>query len=162
MTKIIVADAGPLIAFAHLELFAQLPSIVGTIIVPKTVLSECLYVPSRPDAEVIQSAKDKGWLTLDDRELLLDADLSPSLGEGEQAAIQLAKELKCPVLLDDKVARGIAHSLGLSVIGTAGVLIKGKQMGQIVAVAPLLDRLQENGYYFSAGLIAEILKRVAE
>jgi len=26
----------------------------------------------------------------------------------------------------------------------------------------LLDKLKKNGYYFSAGLIAEILKRVAE
>jgi predicted nucleic acid-binding protein len=111
---------------------------------------------------MIQSAIDKGWLTLDDRELLLDTDLSPSLGEGEQAAIQLAKELKCPVLLDDKVARGIAHLSGLSVIVTAGVLVKGKQTGHIVAVAPLLDKRQRHGYYFSAALIAEILKRVAE
>ena len=162
MTKIIVADSGPLIAFAHLELFAQLPSIVGTVIVPKIVLSECLYVPRRPDAIVIQSAIDNGWLTLDDRELLLDANLFPTLGEGELAAIHLALELQCPALLDDKVARGIAQSLGLSVIGTAGVLVKGKQMGLISAVAPLLDKLKMNGYYFSAALIADILKHAAE
>jgi predicted nucleic acid-binding protein len=156
LNKIIVADSGPLIAFAHLELFAQLPSIVGSVIVPKTVLCECTYIPSRPDAIVIQSAVDNGWLTLDERDLLLDADLSPSVGEGEQSAIQLAKDLQCPVLLDDKIARRVAQSQRLTVIGTAGVLVKGKQTGQLTAVAPLLEKLQKHGYYFSTALVASI------
>jgi predicted nucleic acid-binding protein len=162
LNKVIVADSGPLIAFAHLEFLAQLPSIVGTVIVPKAVFLECIYVPSRPDAIAIQFASDNGWITVDSRELLLDTDISPTLGEGEKAAIQLAKELNCPLLLDDKIARRIAQSSGLSVIGTAGVLLKGKQMSLISAVAPLIDKLQSNGYYFSSALVAEILNRAGE
>lgn len=162
MDKIIVADTGPLIAFAHLEFFEILPSIIGTVIVPKAVISECLYVPSRPDAIVIQSAISQGWLTVDESVLSSSADFSPSLGDGEQAAIILAKELNCPILLDDKLARHIAQGLGLSVIGTAGVLIKAKQSGAISAVTPMLNKLQNNDYYFSTLLVTQILKLAGE
>ncbi len=162
MTKIIVADSGPLIAFATLDLFALLPSIVGSVIVPKAVLSECLYIPSRPDAKIIQNAIDSGWLSIDTFEQSQELDWSPALGDGEHAAIVLAKTLCCPVLLDDKMARKVAQSMGVGVIGTAGVLIKGKQKGQITTIAPLLKKLQSNGYHFSSSLITHVLRLAGE
>ena len=68
----------------------------------------------------------------------------------------MAKERQCPVLIDDRLARQFATSQGLTVIGTAGVLIKAKQMGLIAEVAPLLSALGSKGYYFSSTLIDRI------
>ena len=60
--EIIVADAGPLIVFAHLELISLLPEMLGRVIVPYTVLQECLHISTRPDAVSIKSAVDMGVL----------------------------------------------------------------------------------------------------
>lgn len=162
MAKVVVADAGPLIAFAHLELFSLFPSVLGTVLVPDAVLRECLHVPTRPDAVAIQSAIEAGWLQVKDCHDPPYNDLPPSLGDGERAAIGMARELDCPVLINDKLARRVAGSVGLQVIGTGGVLIKAKRAGKITTVASLLDTLQTCGYHLAPDLITRILQLSGE
>ena len=61
MGRTVVADAGPLIAFARLDLLALLPEMLGTLLVPEVVLNECLYV--------LASCKHKiGHLIYDDND----------------------------------------------------------------------------------------------
>lgn len=162
MAETVVADAGPLIAFAHLDLFSLLPEILGHIIVPDIVLQECLYIPSRPDAVMIKSALDEGVLTVQAYNDAPLEGLSSSLGAGEQSAISIALTLDCAVLMDDKLARRAASHMGLRVIGTGGVLIKARQMDRIPEVAPLLEQLHAKGYHLSPGLIASILQYTGE
>lgn len=134
----------------------------GTLIVPETVLSECLYVPTRPDAMVIQQALDAGLLDIFRNQTVVAEDWPSALGAGEQAALCLAQALDCPVLMDDKLARRIAALLGLRVIGTAGVLVKAKQQTRIEAVAPLLHTLQASGYHLAADLLERVLQLAGE
>jgi len=42
LNKIVVADAGPLIAFAKLELLSLFPEVQGKVLVPEAVLNECV------------------------------------------------------------------------------------------------------------------------
>ena len=51
------------------------------------------------------------------------------------------------------------NRLGLSVIGTLGVLLKAKQAGLIPAVRPLLEMLQLEGFYVSDALLHFALVR---
>ncbi len=162
MAEVVVADTGPLIAFAHLDRLSLLPEILGRIIVPDIVLQECLYIPSRPDAMIIKSAVDEGVLTVQASHDTPLEGLSSSLGVGEQSAISIALTLDCAVLMDDKLARRAASHLGLRVIGTGGVLIKAKQMNHIPEVAPLLGKLLAKGYHLSPALIASILQHTGE
>ncbi|MCF6210265.1 MAG: hypothetical protein L3J88_14520 [Gammaproteobacteria bacterium] len=145
--RVVVADTGPLIAFARLDLLALLPDMLGILLVPDVVLSECLYVPSRPDAKAIQRAMDAGLLEIRAAQFSLADDWPSALGMGEQAAIHLAQKLGCQILMDDKLARRTAASMELHVIGTAEVLIKAKRLARIEAVAPLLHTLQASGYH---------------
>ncbi len=160
--RLVVADAGPLIAFARLDLLALLPEMFGTLIVPETVLNECLHVPTRPDARVIQQAMDAGLLDIHHDQAVVAEDWPPALGAGELAAICLAKTLDCPVLMDDKLARRVAVSMGLRIIGTAGVLVRAKQQTRIEAVAPLLHTLQASGYHLAPDLLEHILQLAGE
>ena len=162
LAEIVIADAGPLIAFAHLELLSLLPEILGRIIVPDKVLQECLHIPTRQDAVSIKSAVDMGVLTVQVSNDTPLEGLSSSLGAGEQSAISPALRLDCAVLMDDKLARRAASHLGLRVIGTGGVLIKARQMGRISEVAPLLEKLRAKGYHLSSGLISRILQYTGE
>ncbi len=160
--RLVVADAGPLIAFARLDLLALLPEMFGTLIVPEIVLKECLHVPTRPDARVIQQAMDANLLEIRSEQTVATEDWPPALGSGEQAAMCLAQTLDCPVHTDDKLARRAAASVGLRVIGTAGVLIKAKQQARIEAVAPLLHTLQASGYHLAPDLLERILQLAGE
>lgn len=96
--RLIVADTGPLIAFARLDLLALLPEMFGTFIVPEIVLSECLHVPACPDAMVIQQAMDAGLLDIRSDQTVVTQDWPPALGVGERAAIRLAQMLDCESL----------------------------------------------------------------
>jgi len=159
---VVVADTGPLIAFARLDLLALLPEMLGTLLVPEVVLDECLYVPARPDAQAIQQAADAGLLEIRAEQQTAADDWPFALGAGEQAAIRLAQQLGCHVLMDDKLARRAAASVGLGVIGTAGVLIQAKRLAKIEAVAPLLRTLQASGYHLAPNLVAGILQLTGE
>jgi len=151
--QLIVADAGPLIAFARLDLLALLPEMFGTLLVPEVVLNECLHIPTRQDAKVILQARDTGLLEIRRDQLAAVGGNPPALGAGELVAIRLAQSLNCLVLMDDKLARRVAASVGLRVIGTAGVLVKAKQQAKISAVVPLLHILQTSGYHLAADIL---------
>ena len=84
------------------------------------------------------------------------------MGDGETAAITLARSLGARVLLDDGPARAAARELGVEVIGTGGVLVRAKQLGRLAAVKPLLLELQRNGYHLSQAVVREILARCGE
>ena len=64
--------------------------------------------------------------------------------------------------MDEKAGRKIATNLGLSVIGSAGVLLAAKKRGLIESVRPMLDTLAANGYHFSDALVRAILMRAGE
>jgi predicted nucleic acid-binding protein len=86
----------------------------------------------------------------------------PVLDAGESAAIRLALKLSASVLIDEKMGRSIATKLGLSVIGSAGVLLAAKKRGLIESVRPILDAFSSNGYHFSDTLIQAIVLRAGE
>jgi len=46
------------------------------------------------------------------------------------------------VILDDAMARQAAHSLGLPLTGTLGLLLDAKRAGLITRIEPVLDTLQ--------------------
>lgn len=52
--------------------------------------------------------------------------------------------------------------MGISIIGTIGVLVKAKQAELISDLKPLLDQLELNRFYITSALKAEALKVVGE
>ena len=163
MVEIVVADAGPLIAFGRLDKFSVLGAIFDRVIVPQVVYEETQLRPAVPDASAIRAAVQGGTLTLDaSAPGRPDLPGEVELGEGEAAAIALATKLGHGVLVDDLQGRSAAYMLKLRVIGSIGVLILAKQRGLIPALAPLLETLRASGYYLSDALIEEALQRVGE
>ena len=161
MVKTVVADAGPLIALGRIGKIDLLPRVLGQVLVPNSVVSECLADPGKPGALAIREA-------LRARLLIKSPDPSPAqapfpvLDAGESAAIRLALKLSASLLIDEKAGRSIATKLGLTVIGTGGVLLAAKKRRLIPAVKPILDAIASNGYHFSDALIRAILSRASE
>ena len=163
MAEIVVADAGPLIAFGRLDKVSLLGAVFDGVIVPRAVYDETQARPDLPDALAVHGAVQTGTLKV--------VELGPEradlpggieLGEGEAAAIALAARLGYGLLIDDLQGRAAAAQLKLRVIGTVGVLVLARERGLIPALSPLLQALKASGYYLSEALIQAALHRTGE
>lgn len=161
MAKTVVADTGPLMAFGRIGRLDLLPQVLGEVLAPSAVAAECLADLETPGAHAIREA-------LRARVLIKCPDPSPAqqpypvLAAGESAAIRMALKLSAAVLIDEKAGRAIATKLGLSLIGSGGVLLAAKKCGLIQTVQPILEAIAGNGYHFSGALIRAILSRAGE
>lgn len=158
--KLIVCDAGPLIALGKINQLQLLNHLYTEIYVPDIVLGECLVNEMLPGAQAIKSALSKGYLIAKSplTGTFLEKEYS-ILDAGEKEAILLAKELQSTLLIDERRGRDVAHALSLKIIGTAGLLLNAHKKGFISNLKECLDSLQKSGYRLSDRLIEDVLKR---
>lgn len=163
MAEIVVADAGPLIAFGRLRRIEVLARVFERIVVPRAVFEESQVHPGLPDVRAIVSAHAAGLFVVEDSPPDLTR-LPPDveLGEGEAVAIAFAAERGYGVLIDEKLGRSVAEALNLKVIGTVGVLLIARRRNLITAVKPFLEDLGTSGHRLSEELIREALRRAGE
>ena len=77
--------------------------------------------------------------------------------------ISLALEIHVArIILDDRPARRLAQALGLTVIGTLGLLLAAKRRGYLAVVKPSLDSLVHHGFHIAADLYQRILTDAGE
>jgi predicted nucleic acid-binding protein len=161
LARVVVADAGPLIAFGRIGRLDLLGAVLGDVAVPEAVLAECLIEPLRPGAAAIATALAAGRLRRIPDPEAPSPPFAP-LGAGESAVIRVGLALPAPVLMDDRAGRAVAHNLHVDVIGSAGVLLAAKRRGLLASVAPVIDAFQANGYHLSANLVEAVLARAGE
>jgi predicted nucleic acid-binding protein len=155
LNKVVVADTGPLIAFARLRRLDLLPQIFEHVFITHTVMAECTGRTNSPEDSFIREAIDKKHL-----ELCLSPDfsvLARSIDAGEASAIAVAIAQKCGVLIDDKAGRKAAANLDIPVIGTVGVLVLAKRKALVPRVKPLLEQLVASGYFLGAEIVSAAL-----
>ena len=156
MARIIIADAGPLIAFASIDALAALQTLFSEINIAESVKCECL-AKAGADSQRIAAAMDEGWLvtfTPDDA----SEPLSPSLGAGESDSIRFA--LQSPdeslLIVDDRLARRFALKQGINIVGTVRILDLAEQRGLIKSAKQSIAGLSAIGYRVSMGLLKQI------
>ena len=164
MTRVVIADTGPLIALARIGRLDLLRRLYGRIVVPPAVHAELAVDSNRPGAKVLAGAFAAEWIVVAavvDASLRLELD--QLLGPGEAEAIALAEREGARFLLvDDARGRRTARARGIPVVGVAGVLLVAKSRGELSAVGPVLDRLSDAGYRLSPRLVAATLSRAEE
>ncbi|MEB3331745.1 MAG: DUF3368 domain-containing protein, partial [Synechococcaceae cyanobacterium] len=122
----------------------------------------------RPGASAIAEALAAGWLSIASPSGFPDIEpLNPGVDPGERSTIALALHWRAAgeqvlVIIDDRCGRAEARSRGLSILGTAALMVLAKEQRLIPACAPLLVALREEGYYLSDGLVAAVLAEVGE
>ena len=149
MSERVVADSTCLIALERIGQIEILPALFEPVLIPRAVAQE--FGISLPWLKVER---------LSDRALA--AALKMMIDDGEAEAIALSQEQKCRIILDDRQARRVGQDMGLRVIGTVGILILAKQRGILSTVKPVLQNLDDTGFYISAALKAEALCLVKE
>ena len=97
-----------------------------------------LTVPPAVAREILPSVPPAPWIV----ERRLTQPLAPlvlraNLGAGESEALSLAVEIRADLLfVDERAGRRVAAALGVSVVGTLGVLLAAKRTGSIAEVRP--------------------------
>ena len=148
----VVADTSPLVALHQISLMRILPALFGVILIPPAVAQEAISVNLESWIEIRPLQHEIPAAVID-----ADADL------GETEAISLALEVHASQLIvDDLQARRLATSLGLSIIGTTGLLLAAKKTGLIPAVRGPLDELLALGFHLHPTLYRDTLIRAGE
>lgn len=158
INKLVVTDAGPLMALGRQDLLGLLPALFQQVHVPDLVVRECLAKPELPDAQRVQAALSEGWLLVREASPLDMRDLDM----GERCAIAVALELGASLLVDDRAARRHAEVLGLNVLGTLGVLVLAKRRGLIAEVKPVVQAMRQGGHFISQSALQAVLQAAGE
>lgn len=154
MSLVIVADTGPLVILAKLDQLLLLPRLYSEIRIPDAVLTEATMLGYRQDAKRIVGFVAQYVQIVPDLSKDSSDYLDYSLDEGETQAILLAKQVGCPILLDERRGRLVAKHEQLEVLGTVGLLLKAKQAKLIPDVSSLLEKMLENDYRLAPALVS--------
>ncbi len=161
---LLVADAGPLIVLAKCDQLPLLTALFSSLHVPQAVVQEVQEVFRGGDWPEIPRLRDFiAQATL--HESIQDdwvADLRLDLHEGETQALALAKNLNALVLMDEAHGRRIAAKHAIAVIGTLGLLLRGKQKGLIPLVRPVMEQMRREGYMLGESLVGQVLALAGE
>ena len=159
---IIVTNSTPIIAFSRINQMELLQAIIEKLLIPPEVANELSeYGKAKRKSLDLNQYKWIKVQEVQDRskvELLL-----PSLDRGEAEVIELAIESKADlILIDELTGRKVAESFDLNVIGSAGILIKAKEIGKIQAVKPYIDEMIDKGIRYSERFYKSLLHQIGE
>jgi predicted nucleic acid-binding protein len=160
--ELVVSNSGPLITLATIGRLDLLKSLFVRIAVPQAVYEEVVIQgQGEPGSKEVAEAE---WIhTVPVQDRLAVNLLQESLDMGESEAIVLGQELNARyILLDDALARRKADLIGLSVVGTLGVLLMARKAGLVPAVKPILDDLMQTDFRMSERVREVVLAKSGE
>ena len=157
----VITDTSPIQYLYQINQLNLLPTLYGQVKLPQAVADELAQGHSQGIS--LPDLISLSWIILCPvPSSILIPDL-PNLGVGEREALSLATTIPDSlVILDDALARAYAQQLNISITGTLGVLLKGKQLGYVNAIAPLLDALNGLNFRLNSATRAAVLKLANE
>jgi len=156
--SLIVSDTGPLHYLILCEAIDVLPKLYGRLIIPPAVVQELTHPHTPPSVSGWAAAPPQQWASV---QVPSQSLASTGLGFGEREAIALALELDTTFLLvDDRVARGIAGQKGLLTIGTVGVLEQAAASG-FLDLPEVMPKLLNTNFRIDAEVVRAVLNRNA-
>ncbi|MGO9611477.1 MAG: DUF3368 domain-containing protein [Dissulfurispiraceae bacterium] len=162
MSRRLVSNTGPIIALALIDRLDILQSLFEEIIISEDVHEELLE--GGPLGRGLLHYQKASWIRVQPFTSPIDTLLTTVLDSGEASVIQLAREIKADyVLIDERKARKIARDIfGLSVIGTARVLVEAKKKGILNGVGETLKQIKEAGYWIHDDIVLYARKEAGE
>lgn len=167
----IVADASVIIALAKMRRLDLLRSVYGDVLIGPQVKVETVDAGKRisaPGVGRIEKALDDGWVQvarLSSKEVSMahSIALKGGIDAGESESLALASSRKLTVILDDRAARSFAEVMGITFLGTVGMLFQAFVTKHLTlseleeAVAALSQTI-----WLSPAVVAAILKKARE
>lgn len=170
--RVVIADAGPLIALARIGQIELLHHLFGQVTLTAQVVNELTQGGIFPDTETLLQALQQSWMVtvdLPQSQLLECADWINlhQIDMGEASALVLASHAKAQgdavlLIVDEARGRQAAQHADIPIIGTAGLMLLAKNNGWLQAVKTLLVALQAQGYYLGDRLVQAVLRQAGE
>jgi predicted nucleic acid-binding protein len=162
LSSLVVSDTSPVRALNHLGLLHILQDLFTTVLIPPAVRDELLK-PTRT-CPVIDISRVPFLRVQAPHDAVRVSSFLAHLDPGEAEALVLALEVQAQVLLlDERKARRVAEGLGLTSIGTLGLLLEAKRQGLVPTVHPLLVRLRDElAFFLSDALLHNVLDLAGE
>jgi predicted nucleic acid-binding protein len=170
----LIADASPLVALSLVDRLHWLPKIFGPVHVVGTVLQEVLTGQFDASESRIRAALDEAWLlpvepdrSSPSRSALQQRPDWKLLDTGEADSILYAmtqSHLPTPpvLLMDERAGRSVCASLGLPVLGTAGLIVLAKERNLVTTAKPEFERLHQAGFWLAPEVVRMCLRRCGE
>ena len=160
-----VLDSSVVIALSTLGYIHKLKNVFTEVLVPRAVYDE-ICVRGRGligERDLLEAVKE-GVITVKDvkNRLLVNALLDP-LALGEAETITLTVEEKADyIVMDDKLARARAKSMGLNVIGTLRVLrlMYDAKLIDKSQLLKCLEKLKQAGFRISDQVIKKVIRKI--
>jgi predicted nucleic acid-binding protein len=155
MSDTIVADSGPLHYLVLVDCADLLARVFDHVLIPIEVRDELSHrnAPARVK-NWIGSAQP--WLVI---ERVKEFRPITGLHPGEAAALQLALQTSTRALLiDDMDGRVAARRLGLTVVGTIGLLERMSEL-RLIELGAAISRLRRTNFFVSPELLNAALER---
>ncbi len=158
---IVVSNSSPLILLARIGFLNALQRIFDTIIVSEEVFEEIVVRGAGlPGAREIKEASWIRTAKVENKELFNQWRHDYHLGSGEIATVILAIEIGADLIfLDERKARVLAESYGLSVIGTIGFLEQLYLRQEISDLRNAYSRLVSEGIWIDQRIINHSLSK---
>ena len=157
----VICNTSPLQYLHQIGQLRILPALVGSIIVPPSVLVE-LEAGVEKGLDLPQP-ENLRWIRIRAPISATAASLITDLGPGESQVLMLALEMPGSiVLLDDALARRVAIAKGIPIKGTLGLLLDAKRAGHLESIKPSIDMLQELGFRLSKPTREAVMKLAGE
>lgn len=152
-----VVNASPVITLAragHLDLLQH------EAVQPRLPLAVRDEILAGADHDPARRAIQAGWgevVRVDPVEAVVEW----GLGRGETAVLSSAlAHRQWTAVLDDAEARRCARSLGITVVGTLGLVLRAARAKRIPAAAPVVRALRDAGLYLTDAVVARALAEV--
>ncbi len=159
--KSVIADTSVLYYLNQVSLLSLLPRMYGTITVTPEVISE--LEAGAKQGLTVPNIKAMDGFSTQSITVPRFIDLIPDLGKGEASVLALAIELgNALLILDDLLARKVAHAEGLKITGTVGLMIRARKNGCLQELKPYLIKLKEAGFFLANHLFEHALYVVGE
>lgn len=131
------------------------------VVVPESVLLE--IQAQGHDDPAVKAIHELEWLKLVSAPVVDPGIDAWDLGAGESAVLTLAAiEQGAWAVIDDREARRCARTLNIPVIGTLGLVLLAKQLGEVPLARSVVEHLRISGMYLSDQVVDEALARVGE
>lgn len=149
--SVVIADTSCFILLDKINQLSLLQKVFGRVTTTHTIAAE--FGKALPDWITTESPVNRHYTQL----------LEMEIDKGEASAIALALENeKSLLILDDSKARKLALRLKLDYTGTLGILLKGKELGIVSSIKPLLLQIQQTNFRFSEKVLMDILAEANE
>ncbi|HEY1683618.1 MAG TPA: DUF3368 domain-containing protein [Tepidisphaeraceae bacterium] len=153
---LVIADTSPFIGLIKIGQVNVLPRLYGAVVIPKAVADE-LGSANRSAEIRAFIASPPAWLTIRSP---VAVEIIPELGEGEQAAISLARELSADILLiDEKAGRLAAIARNIRTLRTTALLFDAAKAGLLPDLREAYEKLANTNFRVDRKTLEELLRQ---